>query len=83
MSAVRLSYYQGLLAIYAPGKVSEAYARLIRAAREEAGKQMADAWRAKPLRVASEYTTVKKYDRTLSDLEKAVVVKLMKVWWRR
>jgi hypothetical protein len=46
----RLAYYSSLLVMQAPARVSDSYKELVRAARAEAGRQVSEAWKARPLR---------------------------------
>ncbi|PWB98181.1 hypothetical protein [Homoserinimonas hongtaonis] len=74
----RISYHQALLGIYGPQKVADGYARLVEAARAEAGNQMTTAWREKPMRKGDEVPLVKRFDRTKSDQEKSALLKIMR-----
>lgn len=74
----RIAYYEGLLQIHAPDKVSTAYRTLIAAARKEAGPQMTAAWLAKPTRVGRHVTLIKRYSRSLTDVALEQAIETMK-----
>lgn len=74
----RLAYYSALLQIHAPSSVSEAYRALVAAARSEAGKQMSEAWRAKPTRIGRQVPLLKRYSRSVSDSALKQAIQAMK-----
>lgn len=74
----RISHYEAELSIYASTDIAEAYARLVRAARYEAGTAMTEAWHAKPLRSGSRIPLGSRFSRARTDSARAEVIEAMR-----
>ena len=67
----RLRLYCALLEISANDHIATAYARLVQAARTEAGKAMSAAWRAPRIRRDADVTGHRPYDRSEIERQRA------------
>lgn len=84
----RITFHQAWLHVEAP-RVATAYDALVRAARDEAGTHMREAWAARPLRSDAEMNLVASYPRVATDAAREEVVmaarrdlRLLRLWTR-
>lgn len=70
----RLSYYCALLEIHAHSEISNAYMRLLRAARAEAGPEMSKAWKGRPTVKDKNVPLGQRFERTRSDAARLALV---------
>jgi hypothetical protein len=74
----RISLHQALLELHAPTAVWTAYDAFVKAAQEEAGPQMTDAWHAPRIKADTQVPLGVGYDRTNSNTTRSTVIAAMK-----
>ncbi|BBH70716.1 hypothetical protein ACTI_74010 [Actinoplanes sp. OR16] len=78
----QLAYHQALLQIEAP-EVAEPYRSLVRAVKEQAGTQMAEAWLKPALTTDTEMNLAKAYPRDLIDSARDTCIDAMRITLER
>lgn len=73
----RIAFHEAWLTTLSP-TVAEKYRDLVRAARQEAGPQMSEAWRARPTSADSQVPLGVRYEHPLSDAAKAACLTAMR-----
>lgn len=74
----RISFYTGWLSINAPQDVTDAYAKYVKAAQDEAGNQMKATWLSRPTKRDKDVSIGEPLPRTQTDAERKKVLAAMK-----